>query len=65
MQAVGSYKGREMLFLGLGTGLGSTIIVDGIIEPVALGHLPYKKRTLRGLRRTTRFGTHGQDRMAA
>ena len=39
MQALGSYKGGKMLFLGLGTGLGSTIIVDGIMEPMELGHL--------------------------
>ena len=45
MQAVGSYKGGKMLFLGLGTGLGSTMIVDGIVEPMELGHLPYKKGT--------------------
>jgi polyphosphate glucokinase len=45
MQALGSYEGRKMLFLGLGTGLGSTIIVDGIAEPMELGHLPYKKGT--------------------
>jgi len=45
MQALGSYKGGKMLFLGLGTGLGSTMIVDGIVEPVELGHLPYKKGT--------------------
>jgi polyphosphate glucokinase len=45
MQALGGYKGGKMLFLGLGTGLGSTMIVDGIIEPMELGHLPYKKRT--------------------
>jgi polyphosphate glucokinase len=45
MQAMGSYKGGRMLFLGLGTGLGSTMIVDGIIEPMELGHLPYKKAT--------------------
>jgi polyphosphate glucokinase len=43
MQALGSYKGGKMLFLGLGTGLGSTMIVDGIVEPMELGHLPYKK----------------------
>jgi polyphosphate glucokinase len=55
MQALGSYKGGKMLFLGLGTGLGSTLIVDGIVEPMELGHLPYKKGTyedyvgLRGL----------------
>ena len=45
MQALGSYKGGKMLFLGLGTGLGSTMIVDGIVGPMELGHLPYKKRT--------------------
>src|SRR5467141_2502437 len=45
MQALGSYKRGKMLFLGLGTGLGSTVIVDGIIEPMELGHLPYKKAT--------------------
>lgn len=45
MQALGSYRGGKMLFLGLGTGLGSAVIVDGIIEPMELGHLPYKKGT--------------------
>ena len=45
MQALGSYKGGKMLFLGLGTGLGSTLIVDGIVEPMEMGHLPYKKGT--------------------
>src|SRR5689334_7364886 len=45
MQALGSYKGGKMLFLGLGTGLGSTMIVDGIIEPMELAHLPYKNGT--------------------
>ena len=55
MQALGSYRGGKMLFLGLGTGLGSTLIVDGIVEPMELAHLPYKKGTfedyvgLRGL----------------
>jgi polyphosphate glucokinase len=43
MQALGSYKGGKMLFLGLGTGLGTAVIVDGIVEPMELGHLPYKK----------------------
>src|SRR5579864_1391120 len=58
MQALGSYRGRRMLFLGLGTGLGSAMIVDGELQPLELAHLPYKKdRTyedylgLRGLRR--------------
>jgi polyphosphate glucokinase len=45
MQAIGSYEGGKMLFLGLGTGLGSTMIVDGVVEPVELGHLPYRKGT--------------------
>jgi polyphosphate glucokinase len=43
MQALGSYRGGKMLFLGLGTALGSTMIVDGIVEPMELGYLPYKK----------------------
>ena len=45
MQALGSYKRGKMLFLGLGTGLGSTMVCDGIIEPMELAHLPYKKKT--------------------
>jgi polyphosphate glucokinase len=57
MQALGSYKGGSMLFLGLGTGLGSAMIVDGRLEPMELGHLPYRKATyedyvgVRGLER--------------
>ena len=45
MQALGSYNGGTMLFLGLGTGLGTAMIVDGIIEPMELGHLRYRKAT--------------------
>jgi len=45
MQALGSYKHGKMLFLGLGTGLGSAMVVDGTVEPMELGHLPYRKRT--------------------
>jgi polyphosphate glucokinase len=45
MQALGSYDGGTMLFLGLGTGLGTALIADGIIEPMEIGHLPFKKRT--------------------
>jgi polyphosphate glucokinase len=41
MQALGSYEGGRMLFLGLGTGLGSAMIVDGVLEPMELGHLPF------------------------
>lgn len=43
MQAIGSYEGGRMLFLGLGTGLGSALIVDGIVAPMELAHLPFKK----------------------
>jgi hypothetical protein len=43
MQALGSYEGGRMLFLGLGTGLGSALIIDGVVEPMELAHLPYKK----------------------
>ncbi|HEX3951056.1 MAG TPA: hypothetical protein VHW95_14465 [Steroidobacteraceae bacterium] len=42
MQAIGSYEGGRMLFLGLGTGLGSALIVDGTVAPMELAHLPYK-----------------------
>ncbi len=57
MQALGSYEGGRMLFLGLGTGLGSTLIADGVVMPMELGHLPYRKGTfedyvgIRGLER--------------
>jgi polyphosphate glucokinase len=57
MQALGSYKKGRMLFLGLGTGLGTALVVDGVLEPMELGHLPYKKGTyedyvgLRGLQK--------------
>lgn len=42
MQALGSYRGGRMLFLGLGTGLGSALVVDGVVEPMELAHLPYE-----------------------
>jgi polyphosphate glucokinase len=42
MQAVGSYSGGRMLFLGLGTGMGATLVLDGVVEPMEFGHLPYK-----------------------
>ena len=45
MQALGSYEGGTMLFLGLGTGLGSALVVDGIVAPMELGHLPFRKKT--------------------
>ena len=43
MQALGSYEGGRMLFLGLGTGLGSCLIIDGTVAPLELAHLPYRK----------------------
>jgi polyphosphate glucokinase len=72
MQALGSYKGGKMLFLGLGTGLGSTLIVDGIVQPMELGHLPYRKGTYedyvgqRGLERygKKKWGRHVADVVA-
>ena len=60
MQALGSYQGGKMLFLGLGTGFGATVIMDGVVEPLELGRFHYKKRTLeyyvgdRGLERQGR-----------
>jgi polyphosphate glucokinase len=42
MQALGSYEGGRMLFLGLGTGLGSAMVVEGMLEPMELAHLIYK-----------------------
>jgi polyphosphate glucokinase len=45
MQALGSYNGGKMLFLGLGTGLGTALVVDGMVNSMELGHLPYKRGT--------------------
>jgi polyphosphate glucokinase len=59
MQALGSYKGGSSLFLGLGTGLGTAFIVDGIVEPMELAHLPYKKGTFEdyvGLKGLQKYG---------
>jgi polyphosphate glucokinase len=70
MQALGSYQGGRMLFLGLGTGLGSAMIVDGILEPMELAHLPYKNGKtyedyvgVRGLKRLgkKKWGRHVAD----
>jgi polyphosphate glucokinase len=59
MQALGSYKGRRMLFLGLGTGLGSAMIVDGILQPMELAHLAYKN----GKTYEDYLGLRGLERM--
>jgi polyphosphate glucokinase len=45
MQALGSYEGGKMLFIGLGTGVGSALVANGFVQPMELGHLPYKKAT--------------------
>ncbi len=58
MQALGSYKGGKMLFLGLGTGLGSAMVMDGKVEPMELGHLPYRKGTYEDY-----LGTSGLNRV--
>jgi polyphosphate glucokinase len=59
MQAIGSYEGGRMLFLGLGTGLGSAMIVDGLLEPMELAHLPY----LRGRTYEDYIGLAGLERL--
>ncbi|MBN8245915.1 MAG: ROK family protein [Verrucomicrobia bacterium] len=59
MQALGGYRKGKMLFLGLGTGLGSCLIVNGVVEPMELAHLPYRKGTFEdyvGLRGFERLG---------
>jgi polyphosphate glucokinase len=58
MQAFGSYEGGRMLFLGLGTGLGTTMILDGVIAPMELGHLPFRKATFEDY-----VGERGLERM--
>jgi polyphosphate glucokinase len=58
MQALGSYTGGKMLFLGLGTGLGSSMVVDGKVEPMELGHLPYRKATYEDY-----VGDRGRERL--
>jgi len=58
MQALGSYKAGRMLFLGLGTGLGSAMVSDGRIEPMELSHLPYRKGTFEDY-----VGRKGLERM--
>ncbi len=62
MQALGSYKRGKMLFLGLGTGLGSTLIVNGIIEPMELGHLPYRKATFEDYVGVRGLNKHGKQK---
>jgi len=57
MQALGSYKGGKMLFLGLGTGLGSAVVSDHVLLPLELGHLPFRKKTFEDY-----VGIHGLEK---
>jgi polyphosphate glucokinase len=68
MQALGDYQGGKMLFLGLGTGLGSAFITDGVLMPMELGHLPYKSGTFEdyvGLRGLKKYGQRKWRRLVA
>jgi predicted NBD/HSP70 family sugar kinase len=69
MQALGSYKGGRLLFLGLGTGLGSAMIADGVIEPMEIAHLPYKRgktyEDYLGIRGLKRLGRKRWERQVA
>ena len=58
MQALGSYEGGKMLFLGLGTGLGSALVVDGVVVPMELAHLPFRDSTFE-----EHVGSHGRKRL--
>jgi polyphosphate glucokinase len=62
MQAIGSYEGGRMLFLGLGTGLGSALIADGVVEPLELGHLPFRKKTFEDYVGESALERHGKKR---
>ncbi len=62
MQALGSYEGGRMLFLGLGTGLGSALVVDGIVQPLELAHLPYRRGTFEEHVGAAGRARHGQRR---
>ena len=62
MQAVGSYEGGRMLFLGLGTGLGSALIADGIVQPLGLGHLPFRDKTFEDYVSERALERHGRKR---
>jgi polyphosphate glucokinase len=59
MQALGSYQGGRMLFLGLGTGLGSALVFEGVLAPLELAHLPYRK----GLTYEDYLGLRGYERL--
>jgi predicted NBD/HSP70 family sugar kinase len=62
MQAIGSYRDGTMLFLGLGTGLGTAMIVNGHIVPMELGHFPYRKHTIEDYLGTRGVNVLGKNR---
>jgi polyphosphate glucokinase len=62
MQALGSYKGGKMLFLGLGTGLGSALVLNGVAEPMELAHLPYMRGTFEDYVGLRALKKHGRKR---
>lgn len=62
MQALGSYEGGTMLFLGLGTGLGSALGSSGIVQPMELGHLPFRKKTFEDYTGTAALERRGRKR---
>ena len=62
MQALGSYRGGTMLFLGLGTGLGTALVVHGHVVPMELGHFPYGKMTIEDYLGTRGVETLGKSR---
>jgi polyphosphate glucokinase len=59
MQALGSYRGGRMLFLGLGTGLGAALVLEGLVQPLEIAHLPYRS----GKTYEDFLGKRGLDRM--
>jgi len=62
MQALGSYEGGRMLFIGLGTGLGSALVANGFVQPMELGHLPYRKATFEDFAGTAGLEKRGKKR---
>jgi len=62
MQALGSYRRGAMLFLGLGTGMGTALIMDGIVAPMELSHLPYKKATYEDYVGVCALESHGKKK---
>ena len=62
MQALGSYEGGKMLFIGLGTGLGSAFVANGFVQPMELGHLPYKKATFEDYAGRAGLDRRGKER---